>query len=655
MRSSVRFQLCSCAASGPADTTQGAEQRPEGQNSNVAHSAGFYACSSARDQRSRCLRPASRPSAFCINSAFDRMRRLDGAQAQAAQRRGPAGQAEQAVQAVESRQHREVVALALALVAAQHLEVADVLAGEQRVLDDGRDRGCIEKSQVHALPRERVHGMRSVAEQRDARRGVPQRVQRLQREADALRARRELADDAGARRRELGEKLRVARREQALGFGGRQRPDDRAAAVGERQQRERAARQEPLPRRLLMRARARHVRDDGRLLVAMARDGQVEQPPHGRVAAVGGEQHACRACVPPSPSATTTSRLRVSTDSISAPTDELRLRRRGQALGEHGAQQRVLDDVAEIGLADVGAVEVERARRVGVGAFPDAHAPIRRGARLRDALPHADVLEELLRRARQRIDARVHLLGAPARQRRARRARARAGDRRSGPSRATPPSRARRRRRRQRVRWVCSPSRVPSDEAQAARQARQPARLAHRLAREQRLRAGQQVERHEPQAAAEPDAGRGLAEQLDQAVRERRDALPIGGAPRRVALEQLRGADVGRAPGSAARSASAMTSASVATSRSARLKPCPATGCRRSAASPISTARSPWIGAARDARERIEVALADAREAPEPLAERGLQLRAKSVDGQRRDPLGVAFGQRPDHGARGRP
>ena len=36
--------------------------------------------------------------------------------------------------------------------------------------------------------------MRGVAEQRDARRRVLQRVQRLQREADALRARRELAD-----------------------------------------------------------------------------------------------------------------------------------------------------------------------------------------------------------------------------------------------------------------------------------------------------------------------------------------------------------------------------------------------------------------------------------------------------------------------------
>src|SRR5262245_20910679 len=59
----------------------------------------------------------------------------------------------------------------------------------------------------------------------------------------------------------------------------------------------------------------------------------------------------------------------------------------------------------------------------------------------------------------------------------------------------------------------------------------------------------------------------------------------------------------------------------------------------------------PVNGAARDAREWGEVALADPREAAEALAERRLQLRAERVDGQRRDALGVALGLRPDHGA----
>src|SRR5262245_22087246 len=54
---------------------------------------------------------------------------------------------------------------------------------------------------------------------------------------------------------------------------------------------------------------------------------------------------------------------------------------------------------------------------------------------------------------------------------------------------------------------------------------------------------------------------------------------------------------------------------------------------------------------ARDARERVEMALADAREAAKALAERSLELRAKRVGWQRGDLLRVALGQRPNHGA----
>ncbi len=166
MRSSVRFQLCSCAASGATETIRAPRSAPRITNSNVAHSGRFYACDSARDQRSRFVRPALRPSAFCIK------RRLTGRVASTA--RSPndaqrcdaqAGSPNKRLQPVERGQHREIVAFALTLVPAQHLEIADVLAGEQRVLDDGRDGGCIKKSQVHALTRERVHRVRSVAEQ----------------------------------------------------------------------------------------------------------------------------------------------------------------------------------------------------------------------------------------------------------------------------------------------------------------------------------------------------------------------------------------------------------------------------------------------------------------------------------------------------------
>ena len=53
-------------------------------------------------------------------------------------------------------------------------------------------------------------------------------------------------------------------------------------------------------------------------------------------------------------------------------------------------------------------------------------------------------------------------------------------------------------------------------------------------------------------------------------------------------------------------------------------------------------------GVAGDAHERVEMTFADPREPPEPLAERSLQLGAKSIGGQRRDALRVAFRQRPN-------
>ncbi len=65
---------------------QSAEERSASHDSNVAHSGRFYACDSARDQRSRFVRPAVRPSALLHQQPFDRTCRFDGAQPQRAQR-----------------------------------------------------------------------------------------------------------------------------------------------------------------------------------------------------------------------------------------------------------------------------------------------------------------------------------------------------------------------------------------------------------------------------------------------------------------------------------------------------------------------------------------------------------------------------------------
>ena len=170
-------------------------------------------------------------------------------------------------------------------------------------------RGCIKQAQVHALPGERVHRVRGVADAtRLAARSTAARA------ALAAGSRRASSKPRASPRRRALAALSSARNSASLAASSRsasrsrQRPDDRAAAVGERQQRERTAGHEPLPRRLAVRARARHVRDDGRLLVAVRRDRQVEQAPHRGLAAVGREQHRAAHAAAVAAARTTTSR-----------------------------------------------------------------------------------------------------------------------------------------------------------------------------------------------------------------------------------------------------------------------------------------------------------------------------------------------------------
>ena len=160
------------------------------------------------------------------------------------------------------------------------------------------------------------------------------------------------------------------------------------------------------------------MRDDGRLLVAMARRRQVEQPPHRGVAAVGGEQHAAAHAAAFAELDGDLARVASRRTRISAPTTscacgaELQARRRARCAAAC-LRRCVLDRARRCRRCRNRA----RRRRNASGAFPHAHASIRRRARLRDALPDADLLEELLRRARQRVHARVHLVAAPAWQR----------------------------------------------------------------------------------------------------------------------------------------------------------------------------------------------------------------------------------------------
>ena len=127
--------------------------------------------------------------------------------------------------------------------------------------------------------------------------------------------------------------------------------------------------------------------------------------------------------------------------------------------------------------------------------------------------------------------------------------------------------------------------------------------------------------------------------------------MPIGGAPARIALEQLGSADVGAHVDGARRAQRVGDDLRERRDVAQReIEPLPRHGVQAQRRIADQHGARAVNRAARDARERVEMALADAREAAETLAERRLQLGAKRVDGQRRHPRRVAFGQRPDHG-----
>src|SRR5690606_27501631 len=73
--------------------------------------------------------------------------------------------------------------------------------------------------------------------------------------------------------------------------------------------------------------------------------------------------------------------------------DALRAR---EPLEERVADQHVLDDMTEVGLADLRAVELDRAEPVRRVAFPYAHALVRARAPRGDRRPRARTLQRAL-------------------------------------------------------------------------------------------------------------------------------------------------------------------------------------------------------------------------------------------------------------------
>jgi len=134
--------------------------------------------------------------------------------------------------------------------------------------------------------------VRRIADQREARTHVLSRMPQGQWESGATAVERGFAQDPVAGRgdalRELGriQRLKLSR------LGGRSRPHERNTSVPQRQERQRARRQEALVRRLAMRPGNAQVRDHGRLVVRPARTADAGLLARRRRAAVRADDEA---------------------------------------------------------------------------------------------------------------------------------------------------------------------------------------------------------------------------------------------------------------------------------------------------------------------------------------------------------------------------
>ena len=202
------------------------------------------------------------------------------------------------------------------------------------------------------------------------------------------------------RARELG--IRGA--EQCRRARGIDRPDDRARAVGERQERQRAVLHEALPGGELMRLGGGDVGDDRELLVRAARRGEARGLAHPRVRPVR-PHHELRRQLPlrrAQAHAVRADRERLERGVRDAPAGG------AEGLEQRALQQAVLEDVAEVRLPDVGGVEHQHRGTRGRDALvPDAHALVGAHARSGAHRPRARGAEQPLAGARQRDDPRV--------------------------------------------------------------------------------------------------------------------------------------------------------------------------------------------------------------------------------------------------------
>lgn len=332
---------------------------------------------------------------------------VDQAQAGVAQpaQRQPVG-LEQALEAFHRRHHAQVVRHPPPLEATQHAFVGKPFAALQGVQQDLGQHRRIEEAQVHALSGQRVDGVRSIADQRQARLDVTLGVPLAQRDAQAPVGMQDGAQALFEGFAEGGAEAILVQRHQAFCLFRGGRPDDRApvlvAAVRQGQEGQRTVVGEALPGGCAVRVLAAHAGDDGVVQVIPFAGGAAGQAAYRRVGAVGGD-HQRR---------TQLATVGQDQQPVVAGVAHLFQARIGQQAGggivqafQQGVLHHpVLDDMAEYLGVHAGGAEADPP---GAGAIPHLHLAIGLGAARDDAVPGMQALENPPAGFGQRADPRL--------------------------------------------------------------------------------------------------------------------------------------------------------------------------------------------------------------------------------------------------------
>ena len=297
-------------------------------------------------------------------------------------------------QRVEAQCIQRVGAAPTSCVASQHVLGADVATciarGDQAVTQLDH----IAQTQVDALPCQRVHRVRRIAKQYQALRLILLGQLQLQRKRRARRRGGDVAQPKIAGETELIEKGLIVQCQHALCLGFRQRPDQGAATVRQRQQRQRSARQKTLPGGTLVRSLGTDMRHHGTLRIVTTMRGDAGELTQRRAGTIGSYQQTCRQrfairqfdlyaiCVSVNGRHVESAHFR-----WTQPTHACRF----QCLPQRPLHEIVLDDVAKQVAPFTGGIEIDRCTVLGI---PYMHVGIRARARVANGRPDAQIIQQ---------------------------------------------------------------------------------------------------------------------------------------------------------------------------------------------------------------------------------------------------------------------